>query len=64
MSTIAFNFNDSRLAFVSEDGAMQRFDLEDFQKLGDLRNNRAFSYKSSVFVSHDDPDDGRLITVG
>ena len=54
-STMAFNFNDSRLVFISEDGLMQGFDLEEMGKKGELRNDRTFSYKGASYVSHDDP---------
>ena len=52
---MAFNFNDSRLVFISEDGLMQGFDLEEMGKKGELRNDRTFSYKGASYVSHDDP---------
>ena len=63
-STMAFNFNDSRLVFISEDGLMQGFDLEEMGKKGELRNDRTFSYKGASYVSHDDPQNNQLITVG
>ena len=53
-STISFNFNDSKIVFISADGLMQNFDLEDFSRCGELRNDRSYSYKNAVYVSHDD----------
>ena len=53
ISTISFNFNDSRLVFISEDGQIQSFDLEEWKKVGENRNDRAFSYKNAVFVQHE-----------
>jgi len=61
---MAFNYNDSRLVFISEEGLMQSFDLETFYKVGELRNDRAYQYKSAVYVSHDENENNMLITVG
>ena len=55
MNTVAFNFNDSRVAFVSADGIMQNFDLDDFSRIGENRIDRAYSYKSALYVTHNDP---------
>lgn len=54
LSTINFNFNDSRIVFVSADGLMQSFDMEEFIKTHELRNDRSYSYKNAMFISHND----------
>ena len=54
LSTISFNFNDSRIVFVSADGLMQSFDLEEFSRIGELRNDRSYAYKNAIFLSHND----------
>lgn len=43
---------------------MQCFNLEDFSRLGELRNDRAYAYSNAMFVSHNDRDDNQLIVVG
>ena len=53
ISTISFNYNDSRLVFISEDGQIQSFDLEEWKKVGENRNDRAFSYKNAVYLQHE-----------
>ena len=42
MNTIAFNFNDSRLVFISADGIVQNFDLNIFNRIGENRIDRAY----------------------
>ena len=54
ISTISFNFNDSRIVFISAEGHMQSFDLEEFNRIGEQRSDRSFSYKNSIFLSHND----------
>ena len=39
--------------FVSEDGQIQSFDLEEWKKVGENRNDRALSYKNAVFIQHE-----------
>ena len=51
--TIAFNYNDSRLVVLSEDGQIQSFDLEDWKKVGENRSDRAYSYKHAVYLQHE-----------
>ena len=37
---------------------MQIFDLEEFSRIGELRNDRAYSYKNAIFISNDNSDNG------
>lgn len=64
LSTISFNFNDSRIVFVSADGLMQSFDLEEFSRIGELRNDRSYAYKNAIFLSHNDQSNNQVIVVG
>lgn len=64
MNSISFSFDDSRIVFISADGILQNFDLNDFSRVGENRIDRTYSYKSALFLSHDDPDDSQVITVG
>lgn len=64
LNTIAFSFDDSKLVFISSDGILQNFDLNDFTRVGENRIDRAYSYKSAMFLSHEDPEDDQVITVG
>lgn len=64
MNSISFSFDDSRIVFISADGILQNFDLNDFGRIGENRIDRAYSYKSALYVSHDDPDDSQVIVVG
>lgn len=65
MSTIHFNFNDSRIVFISAEGQLQNYDLgEEFNKIGELISDRLFVYKNALFLSHNDPTNNEVVVVG
>jgi len=43
---------------------MQSFDLEEFNRIGELRNDRSFSYKNAIFLSHNDHSNNQIVVVG
>lgn len=43
---------------------MQSFDLEEFNRINELRNDRSFSYKNAMFLSHNDHNNNQIVVVG